>query len=67
MEDISPHRFLNVYEDDEMIDHTTRVRLTIGKPQDFTILMLEHLKTSGVRQAYTENRIEFSSVASWPE
>ena len=66
VESISPHRVLDVDEDDELIDRVAEARLGYGKTQDFTSVILEHLKTSGVQQAHKEDRIAFSSVVPWP-
>ena len=66
VESISPHRVLDVDEDDELIDRVAEARLGYGKTQDFTSVILEHLKTSGVQQAHKEDRIAFSSVIPWP-
>lgn len=33
---------------------------------DFTIMILDHLKTSGVQQGKKEDRIEFSAMSGWP-
>ena len=66
VESISPHRVLDVDEDDELMDRVAEARLGYGKTQDFTSVILEHLKTSGVQQSHKEDRIAFSSVIPWP-
>ena len=66
VESISPHRVLDVGEDDELIDRIAEVRLGYGKTQDFASVILEHLKTTGVQQAHKEGHIAFSSVIPWP-
>ncbi len=66
VESISPHRVLDVGEDDDLIDHVAEARLGYGETQDFAGVILEHLKTSGVQQAHKEDRIAFSSVTPWP-
>ncbi len=68
MESVSPHRFLSVDENDEVVDGW---KLSSGsspydKQQDFATLMLENLKTAGVQQAHKENRLTFSSVTAFP-
>lgn len=68
MESVSPHRFLSVDENDEVVDGW---KLGSGsspydKQQDFATLMLENLKTAGVQQAHKENRLTFSSVTAFP-
>ena len=66
VESISPHRVLDVDEDDELMDRVAEARLGYGKTQDFTSVVLEHMKTSGVQQAHKEDHIAFSSVIPWP-
>ncbi len=66
VESISPHRVLGVDEDDELIDDVAEARLGYGESQDFTNVILEHLRTSGVQQAHKEDRIAFSSLLPWP-
>ena len=34
--------------------------------RDFTQMILENLKTSGVQQAHKEDRINFLSITPWP-
>ncbi len=68
MESVSPHRFLSVDENDEVVDGW---KLGSGaspydKQQDFATVMLENLKTAGVQQAHKENRLTFSSVTPFP-
>ena len=66
VESLSPHRVLTVGENDELVDPTATARCEKGKSQDFTSMILDHLKTSGVQQANREDRIEFSSITPWP-
>ena len=66
VESIAPHRTLNVDENDELIDNVAEARLGYGATQDFTSVILEHLRTSGVQQAHKEDRIAFSSITPWP-
>ena len=66
VESLSPHRVLTVGENDELVDPTAAARCEKGKSQDFTSMILDHLKTSGVQQAHREDRIEFSSITPWP-
>ena len=68
MESVSPHRFLSVDENDEVVDGW-RIKENASpydKQQDFATLMLENLKTAGVQQAHKENRLTFSSVTAFP-
>ena len=62
VESISPHRVLDVDENDELIDNVAEARLGYGETQDFASVILEHLRTSGVQQAHKEDRIAFSSI-----
>ena len=66
VESISPHRVLDVDENDEFIDNVAEARLGYGETQDFANVILEHLRTSGVQQAHKEDRIAFSSITPWP-
>ena len=66
VESISPHRVLDVDEDDELVDNVAEARLGYGETQDFASVILEHLRTSGVQQAHREDRITFSSITPWP-
>ena len=73
VESLSPHRLLGVDEDDELIDgaddrarNVAEARLGYGETQDFTGMILDHLKTSGVQQAHKEDRISFSALRPWP-
>ena len=66
VESISPHRVLDVDENDELVDHVAEARLGYGETQDFASVILEHLRTSGVQQAHKEDRIAFSSITPWP-
>ena len=68
VESVSPHRFLSVDENDEVVDGW---KLSSGsspydKQQDFATVMLENLKTAGVQQAHKEDRLTFSSVTAFP-
>ena len=73
VESLSPHRLLGVDEDDELIDeaddrarNVAEARLGYGETQDFTGMILDNLKTSGVQQAHKEDRISFSALRPWP-
>ena len=73
VESLSPHRLLGVDEDDELIDgaddrarNVAEARLGYGDTQDFTGMILDNLKTSGVQQAHKEDRISFSALRPWP-
>ena len=66
VESLSPHRVLDVDENDELIDNVADSKIGYGKVQDFTQMILENLKTAGVQQAHKEDKITFSSIAPWP-
>ncbi|MCY4578272.1 MAG: site-specific DNA-methyltransferase [Chloroflexi bacterium] len=66
VESVSPHRTLEVDENDELIDRIAEGRNGYGDEYDFAQVMLENLKTSGVQQAHKDDRIEFASITPWP-
>ncbi|MYA35515.1 MAG: site-specific DNA-methyltransferase [Gammaproteobacteria bacterium] len=66
VESLSPHRELEVDENDELIDKVADMRSHYGKGMDFTQSILENLKVAGVQQAHKENRISFISLTPWP-
>ena len=66
VESLSPHRFLGVDENDELIDNIAQEKLGYDNEQDFTGMVLEHLKTAGVQQTHKEDRITFASLTPWP-
>ena len=64
VESLSPHRVLAVDEDDRLREATA-----VNGPRDandFTQVMLDTLRVSGVQQAHKEYRISFSSLVPWP-
>ena len=65
VESLSPHRVLAVDHDDELID-TAADRPEPQEAQDFTTMVLENLRTSGVHQMDKGDRITFSTVSPWP-
>ena len=66
VESISPHRMLDVDENDEMFDRIAEATNGYGQEYDFAKVILENLKTSGVQQAHKEDRIVFESLTHWP-
>jgi adenine-specific DNA-methyltransferase len=66
VESLSPHRVLDVDENDELIDSAKKLQDGFNGIQDFSQMVLENLKTSGVQQAHKEDKISFSSIAPWP-
>jgi adenine-specific DNA-methyltransferase len=68
VESLSPHRMLDVDEDDGLLD-PMRARegdSEFGVGQSFEQMILENLKSAGVQQAHKEDRIAFTSLAPWP-
>ena len=79
VESLSPHRTLNVDENDELMNvyggsavleaeplAASSPDIYQGTNSDFAHMILEHLKTAGVHQARKDDRISFSSVIPWP-
>lgn len=64
VESLSPHRALGVDEEDYLIDRVVETQAEYG--QDFVSLILANLRTAGVQQAHKADRIEFTSLESWP-
>jgi adenine-specific DNA-methyltransferase len=62
VESLSPHRVLAA-DDDDFVDPAARPR---PEQTDFSQMVLDHLKTSGVHQGDKKNRITFTSVGPWP-
>lgn len=65
VESLSPHRVLAVDHNDELID-TAADHPEPQEAQDFTTMVLENLRTSGVHQMDKGDRITFSTVSPWP-
>ena len=66
VDSLSPHRVLGIDENDDLIDSAADPELEHSESQDFSGMILEHLKTAGVQQARKDDRIAFSSLAPWP-
>lgn len=66
VESLSPHRVLAVDENDELIDGVAESKAGYEEEQDFSQMILENLRTAGVQQAHKEDKINFSSITSWP-
>ena len=63
VESVSPHRVLEVDENDELVDRTEADKhLGFEERQDFAATILENLRTSGVQQARKADKIEFTSI-----
>ncbi|MFA6146998.1 MAG: site-specific DNA-methyltransferase [bacterium] len=66
VESLSPHRVLAVGADDELIDPAAEPVEVDEKQQDYVRTILENLKVAGVQQAHKDDKITFTSLASWP-
>jgi len=72
VESLSPHRVLAVDQDDELVDMLDAAdgRRHAGdrtaEASDFTTVVLDHLRTSGVQQAHKDDKIDFSTLSGWP-
>lgn len=71
VESLSPHRVLPASEDDSLVEDLAaaegkRVREDDGVNNDFAQIVIEYLKTEGVRQQDKGDRIRFESVTPWP-
>ena len=66
VESLSPHRMLEVNENDELFDGLADEKLGYDEVQDFAEIILENLRSAGVQQAHREDRISFSSLVPWP-
>jgi len=69
VESLSPHRVVPSGESNHIADAAgSAFRLPKGTEQlnDFTTMILDHLKTSGVQQAKKADRIAFTAISGWP-
>ena len=66
VESLSPHRVLDVDENDELIDPQESGTGPVNEGDGFVEMILENLKAAGVQQAHKEDKITFSSVKGWP-
>ncbi len=66
VESLSPHRELEVDENDELIDKVADMRSRYGVGADFAETILENLKVAGVQQARKEDKINFIRLTPWP-
>ena len=67
VESLLPHRVLTVDENDELNDGLAdSASSKYGTVRDFTQIILENLKISGVQQAHKEDKIIFTSLTPWP-
>lgn len=73
VESLSPHRVMPASDDDslgEELDAAEGKRKRVDDDtqasNDFAAIVIEYLKSEGVKQADKEDRIEFESVTPWP-
>ncbi len=66
VESLAPHRMLAVDENDELFSVHADQKLGYGEAANFTEMILDNLRASGVQQAHKEDRITFTSLAPWP-
>jgi adenine-specific DNA-methyltransferase len=66
VESLSPHRVLDIGDDDELLQKSGTSNGDKDDEADFIEMILENLKTSGVQQAHKEDKITFSSIVPWP-
>lgn len=71
VESLSPHRVLPASEDDSLAEYLDaaegkRVREDDGANNDFAAIVIEYLKSEGVKQQEKGDRIRFESVIPWP-
>ena len=62
VDSLSPHRTLEVDENDELVDRVRDAEADYSTAADFSAMILENLKTAGVQQAHKEDKIVFSSL-----
>jgi adenine-specific DNA-methyltransferase len=66
VESLSPHRTLDVDENDELIDHVSEQEAEYQAKQSFPQMIMENLRVAGVQQAHKDSRITFTSLVAWP-
>lgn len=71
VETLSPHRVVPADEmaliEQSEAAESKRKRKSVGTPhQDFTQMIMEHLKSAGVHQAAKDDKISFNSMTGWP-
>ena len=66
VESLSPHRVLDVDEDDNPVDRVALQKPGYGGRQDFVNIILETLHVAGVQQAHKDDRISFTYLEEWP-
>jgi len=66
VESLSPHRTMDVDENDNLIDRSKERDTVYQARQTFPQMVLDNLKSAGVQQAHKEDRIAFTSLVPWP-
>ncbi len=66
VESLSPHRVLTVDENEELVDLVADSGADYLAKQSFTHMVLHNLKAAGVQQAHKEDRINFTTLTTWP-
>ena len=66
VESLSPHRTLAVDENEEFFSTSGHQKYNYGEVENFSEMILENLRTSGLQQAHKQDRIAFISIEPWP-
>lgn len=66
VESVSPHKSLTVDADNSLLDLDSTLPKEMAGVTDFTRVILESLRTSGVHQSNKEDKISFTSLVAWP-
>ena len=66
VESLSPHRTLAVGENDDLLEGAAESETGYAVERDFTGMILENLRVSGVQQSDKKDRITFTSLVPWP-
>ena len=66
VESLSPHRVLDVDENDELIDPLESPAIEAEDEAGFVEMILDNLKIAGVQQAHKDDKITFTSLTPWP-
>ena len=66
VESLSPHRVLDVDENDELIDSIMERKTGYSAGRDFPTMILENLKAAGVQQSDKSGKIDFTALTLWP-
>jgi adenine-specific DNA-methyltransferase len=67
VESLSPHRVLDVDENDELIDSIMERKTGYAAAgRDFPTIILENLKAAGVQQSDKSGKIDFTALTPWP-